>query len=129
MSMRQGLFRFWVVLSLLWGCLVGFAVFADANTVAGSNLEFSGLASREEVKAAIVNLLKQKIINGAVLSPRDAEETATEISQKYTSKDFPEFALQTSSLLVSVPAVLFVLGALLFWIGAGFRRPAELPKT
>jgi hypothetical protein len=93
MNMRQGLFRFWVVLSLLWGCLVGFAVFADAKqyfkpislTVAGSNLEFSGISSRGEVKAAIVNLLKQKIINGAVLSPRDAEETATDISQKYTT--------------------------------------------
>ncbi len=137
MNIRRGLFRFWVGLTLIWACLIGFVVFADAQkyfkfrqlTVDGSVLEISGMASRSTVKATLLEFFKKKTINGAVLTPSEAEETATEISQKFTNKDFPEFVLQTSVLLVSVPAILFALGALLLWIGSGFRRASGSPGT
>jgi hypothetical protein len=94
-------------------------------TVADSKFEFPGTISRSTVKEALVTFFKQEKAKGqgSKLPPQmDPEQDATEISQKFTSRDFPEFALQTSALLVSVPAILFVLGALLLWIGAGFRR-------
>ncbi len=133
MNIRRGLFRVWVGLSLIWACLIGLIFFADAQqylkpvrlTVADSKFEFPGTISRSTVKEALVTFFKQEKAKGqgSKLPPQmDPEQDATEISQKFTSRDFPEFALQTSALLVSVPAILFVLGALLLWIGAGFRR-------
>jgi|SRR5882672_1298654 hypothetical protein len=132
MNIRRGLFRAWVGLSLMWACLIGFIFFADAQkylqpirlTVADSKFEFPGTTSRSTVKAALVTFFKQEKLKGqgSKLPPQmDPEQDAAEISQKFTSKDFAEFVLQTSALLISVPAILFILGALLLWIGAGFR--------
>jgi hypothetical protein len=130
MNMRRGLFRAWVGFSLIWVCLIGVVFFSDAQkyfqpirlTVAGSNFEFPGTTSRNTVQAALVQFFKHEKANGSKLPPQmDPERDATEITQKITSGDFPEFALQTSALLVLPPAILFVLGALLLWIGAGFR--------
>jgi hypothetical protein len=124
MNIRGGLFRVWVGVSLVWACLIGLIFFSDAQqylkpiklTVEGTHFESPGTTSRSTVKAGLVAFLKQKF------SAQMAEEDATDISQKFTSRDFPEFALQISALLVSIPAILFILGALLLWIGAGFRR-------
>jgi hypothetical protein len=137
MNFRRGLFRAWIGFSLIWVCLIGVIFFADGQkyfkpirlTVADSNFEFPGTTSRGTVKAALLEFLKHKTIKGAVLSQNDAEQTAIEISQKFTSKDFPEFILQTSPVLVLPPAILFVFGALLLWIGAGFRRQSASPGT
>jgi hypothetical protein len=138
MNIRRGLFRFSVGLTLIWACLIGVFFFADFQkyfqpirlTVADTKFEFPGTASRSTVRAALVPFLKQqKGFKGTLLSQSEAEQDATDISQKFTSKDFPEFVLQTSVLLVSVPAILFALGALLLWIGSGFRRPSGSPGT
>jgi hypothetical protein len=131
MNFRRGLFRAWVVLSLIWVCLIGVIFFANAQqyfkpirlTVAGSNFEFPGTTSRSAVKADLVSFFEREKINGSGRVPpqTDAEQDAAEISQKFTSQDFPEFALQVSALVFAVPAIVFALGALLLWIGAGFR--------
>jgi hypothetical protein len=139
MNIRGGLFRVWVGLSLIWVCLIGVIFFADAQkyfqpirlTVAGSNFEFPGTTSRSTVEAALVEFLKREKLNGSSRMPpkMDPEQDAAEISQQFTGRDFPEFAVQTSALLVLVPAFLFVFGALLLWIGAGFRRSSGSPRT
>jgi hypothetical protein len=138
MNVRRGLFRAWIGLSLIWACLLGVIFFSDAQkyfqpirlTVAGSNFEFPGTTSRSTVKAALVSFLAREKLNGSRLPTKmDPEQDATEISQKFTGKDFPEFAVQTSALLVLPPAILFALGALLLWIGAGFRRSSGSPAT
>ena len=133
MNIRQGLFRLWVVVSLLWVCLIGFIVSNDARkylatrqlTVDGNVLEISGTTSRIAVKAELLQLFKRQKINGAILTASEAEETATESSQKFTSKDFPEFLFEITGVMLLVPAVLLVFGSLLLWIGAGFRRQSS----
>jgi hypothetical protein len=140
MNIRRGLFRAWVGLSLIWACLIGLIFFADAQkylqpirlTVADSKFEFPGTTARSTVRAALVTFFKQEKLKGqgskAPLQ-MNPEEDAAEISQKFTSRDFPEFVLQASALLISVPLVFFVLGALLLWIGAGFRRSSGPSAT
>jgi hypothetical protein len=64
----------------------------------------------------------------------DPEQDATEISQKFTGKDFPEFAVQTSALLVLPPAILFAWGSFCFGSGPGLggrldRRRRERPNA
>jgi hypothetical protein len=118
---------------LIWACLIGIIFFGDAQkyfqpirlTVANYELEFPGTTSRSTVKAALVTFFKQEKLKGqgSKLPPQmDPEQDASDISQKFTSRDFTEFVVQTSGLLISVPAILFVLGALLLWIAAGFKR-------
>jgi hypothetical protein len=134
MNIRRGLFRVWVVLSLIWVCLIGVIFFANAQqyfkpirlTVAGSNFEFPGTTSRSAVKAVLVSFFEREKINGSrMVTPQmDPELDAAEISQKFSSQDFPEFALQVSVLVLAIPAIVFALGALLLWIGAGFRQPS-----
>jgi hypothetical protein len=88
-------------------------------TVAKYDFEFPGTISRDTVRAKLITFFKTK----ATDYHGTPEQDATEISQQFRGEDFPEFMQRMAVLLMSAPIALFALGALLFWIVAGFVKP------
>ncbi|MGM5020199.1 hypothetical protein [Tardiphaga sp. 367_B4_N1_1] len=116
--------------SILWMAIVGLLMFQDVRaeyrpivvTVEGYELQFPYDIQRDKAKTALVTFLKTERAKPQSNYKGTPETDAAEISASIYPRD-PSLAIAWAvAAALSAPLITFILGVLLFWILAGFKR-------
>jgi|SRR5271166_2165791 len=134
MAWRQGFFRIWVVLSVIW---VGGAILVakpktyvwlwnapkyDITFPTGLTITLDGAKTREEAAELLDDQIKHEVSRpgGEKLKPDDRDELLKSMYGGYSSPG--DQAREAWIAAIAPPVGLFIIGLAIGWIFSGFRK-------
>ena len=142
---RSGAIRLWIVVSILWVAITAFAlevhesiytywIFSDEKILQGKSAKENGLATQENKPTDMFISLKNmetRDISYDEMRDRlskfretlDPIQYYAVINEMFRRREIAENQIKIFSFsAITVPAVIFALGSLVFWIVRGFKR-------